>query len=127
MGEHATLGIQHEIIEPSWQRIIKVTEAHDMKQVLQESYPEFLTKLYPEETLRVFDGSGVSFHCGCTRQRGRDAISLLGRDEAEEELQDKQCIVVTCDFCNTEYIFDRVDVEEIFKNQGQPPSDTPLH
>lgn len=120
-------GIENEIVIPSWQRVVSQTESADLDNILNHSYPEFLTQLYPEETIRVFDASEVSFHCGCTRKRGEDAISLLGREEAEEELRDKQSIVVTCDFCNKEYVFDRVDVEAIFKKYGQPPSDTHLH
>lgn len=123
-----SIGVQNEIILPSWQRIVDMTAKQDMNLILQQPFPELLQELYPEETLRVFDPANVSFHCGCTRKRGQDAIALLGREEAEEELADKQSIVVTCDFCNEEYIFDRVDVEEIFKNQGQSaPPDTHLH
>ncbi len=121
------VGIQNEIIMPSWQRILRLTEAADMDKLIEAKYPELLTQMYPDETLRIFDGSPVVFHCGCTRKRGEDAISLLGREEAEEEIRDKQTIVVTCDFCNKEYIFDRVDVEAIFKNHGQPPTDISLH
>ena len=120
-------GIENEIINPSWQRIVKLTEAADQNILQQAGYPELLTLVYPDETIRIFDAAHVSFFCGCTRKRGQDAIELLGREEAESELQDKQCIVVTCDFCNKEYVFDRVDVEAIFKNSEQPPSDTHLH
>lgn len=119
--------LEKEIVSPGWHRIIKQTESCDLLTMLDSSYPELLTQLYPDETIRVFDASKVTFHCGCTRKRGEDAISLLGREDAEKELQDKQNVVVTCDFCNKEYVFDRVDVEAIFKKYGQPPSDTYLH
>lgn len=127
IADKAARGIENEILNPSWQRIVNQTESADLDNILTRSYPELLTLLYPEETIRVFDPADVDFHCGCTRKRGEDAISLLGREEAEEELRDKQSIVVTCDFCNKEYVFDRVDVEAIFKKYGQPPSDTNLH
>jgi molecular chaperone Hsp33 len=127
LTEEDARGIESEIIMPSWQRILRLTAAADMTQLLNMEYPDLLTHIYPEETIRIFDASPVTFHCGCTRKRGEDAILLLGKEEAEEELKDKQSIVVTCDFCNKEYIFDRVDVGEIFKNHGQPPSDIQLH
>lgn len=127
IADNNARGIENEILNPSWQRIVNLTTSADLNKALNSGYPELLTQLYPEETIRVFDASEVMFHCGCTRKRGEDAISLLGREEAEEELRDKQSIVVTCDFCNKEYIFDRVDVEAIFKKYGQPPSDTNLH
>lgn len=127
MPDTTSIGIQNEIIMPSWQRISKLTEAADDSVLRVIDYPDLLTHLYPEETIRIFDGSPVTFHCGCTRKRGQDAIYVLGRVEAEEELRDKQTIVVTCDFCNQEYVFDRVDVEEIFRLHDQPPPDTHLH
>jgi len=127
MMEQNSLGIQNEIIMPSWQRIISLTEKANESILKDRTYPELLTHLYPEETIRIFDGANVTFHCGCTRKRGQDAIYILGRKEAEEELKDKQSIVVTCDFCNKEYVFDRVDVEEIFRLHDQPPPDTHLH
>ena len=51
---------------------------------------------------------------------------LLGAEEAEEELQAKQFIVVTCEFCSKSFSFDRVDVARIFKN-GENPSSTQIH
>ena len=126
MSQHSSLGIHNEIIMPSWQRIVTLSEAATEEVLLNREYPDLLTHLYPDETIRIFDGTPVVFHCGCTRKRGQDAIYVLGREEAEDELKDKQSIVVTCDFCNKEYVFDRIDVEEIFRNHDQPP-DTHLH
>lgn len=128
VSENATRELEREIVNPSWYRIIKQTEAADINLLMSAPYPEFLTQLYPDETIRVFAASSIEFFCGCTRKRGEEAIELLGCDEAEEEIKDKQCIAVTCDFCNKEYLFDRADVEAIFdKNRGSPPPDTKLH
>ncbi len=127
MSAQQSAGMQNEIIMPSWQRILHLTQAADARIISELPYPDLLTQLYPEETIRIFDGTPVKFHCGCTRKRGQDAIFILGREEAEEELKDKQVIVVTCDFCNKEYVFDRVDVEAIFRAHDQPPPDTHLH
>lgn len=128
IAENNAREMELEIVNPSWQRIIRQTEAADINMVMTAPYPEFLTQLYPDETIRVFDASQVEFYCACTRKRGEEAIALLGREEAEEELKDKQSIVVTCDFCNKEYVFDRADVEAIFdKNRGAPPTDIQLH
>jgi molecular chaperone Hsp33 len=89
--------------------------------------PSLLQTLYPEENIRVFEAESVSLKCTCSRKRGRDAILILGQKEAEEELATKNSLSVTCDFCNKEYIFDRVDVAEIFENHNKPPSSTQLH
>lgn len=120
-SEQVASAIQEEVDSISWQRVLTLTNQQNADLLLNEKYPEMLSKLYPEDNLRVFEGSPVAFKCSCTRKRGEDAILLLGREEAEEELRDKQSIVVTCDFCNKEYVFDRVDIEELFKRNQQPP------
>lgn len=81
-----------------------------------------LHRLYSEETIRLFEQVPVQFKCSCSVKRSEHAVFLLGIQEAEEELKQKQAIVVTCEFCNTEYVFDKVDVARIFKEAGNPSS-----
>lgn len=118
---------ENQMMEPSWHRIVNATETNIAQFIHQFDYPELLTKLYPEDTLRVFAGEKMEFHCGCTRKRGQNAIYVLGRTEAEAELKDKQVIAVTCEFCNKEYLYDRVDIEQIFHGGEQTPPDPHLH
>ncbi len=99
----------------------------DPNLLINASGEDLLRKLYPDEELRLFPSIPVAFKCTCSRKRSEDAIRLLGPDEAEEELKNKNSLVVTCDFCNEEYVFDRNDVEKIFSSQDEPPSTTHLH
>ncbi len=122
----ATQTVEKEAIEPNWERIIKATTLQLVPTDLQEMDTQaLLVKLYPQEEVRIFPSTPIKFACTCSRKRGQEAIGLIGQEEAEEELKNQQVIVVTCDFCGKEYIFDRVDVEEIFKKQIPP--DTHLH
>lgn len=121
------VGIEKDIINPHWDRITKLTSHLYPVDLLSMDCQSILRMLYPEEEIRLFPSVSVSFGCTCSRKRGADAILVLGREEAEAELKDKQSIVVTCDFCNKEYIFDRVDVAKIFENKDIPPADTHLH
>jgi molecular chaperone Hsp33 len=119
--------IEDEVIVPHWDHIIKQTVNLNPNDLLTMPYQDLLTKLYPEEEIRVFSPVPVTFQCTCSRKRGADAIALLGREEAEEELKDKQVIVVTCDFCNKEYVFDRIDVGKLFEDQDNSSPPTQLH
>lgn len=121
--------IEKEIIDSHWSRVTGLAEQLEADSLLSVSHETLLTNLYPEDEIRVFPSMPITFHCACTRKRGEDAIYILGKAEAEAELKDKQTIVVTCDFCNKEYVFDRVDVAEIFisRQKQTPPSDTHLH
>lgn len=127
VAEKDARGLTEEIIEPSFARIVKKTGTIDPDVLLGLPYESLLNYLYRGETLRVFDPVPVSFACTCSRKRSEEAIRLLGREEAEEEIEGKNSIIVTCEFCNKEYVFDRIDVASIFDAKNQPPGDTHLH
>lgn len=120
-------GIEEEIIHPHWERITSMTKNIQANALLEYDYQSLLNHLYPDEEIRIFPAVDVQFKCTCSRKRGENAIAILGREEAEAELKEKQSIVVTCDFCNHEYVFDRIDVMKIFENKDHPPSETQLH
>lgn len=126
-GSKAHIAMEKEITDPHWARLIAQAEKLHPKDMLELSYEDLLRKIYPLEDIRVFKELPVQFRCSCSRQRGEDAISLLGKEEAEEELKDKQVLDVTCDFCNTKYTFDKVDVAKIFAGKSDGPPDTHLH
>ncbi|HEU5281935.1 MAG TPA: Hsp33 family molecular chaperone HslO [Gammaproteobacteria bacterium] len=125
--EKNATGIVNEIIAPSFSRILKLSAPLDTDDWLSLPYTDLLEKLYTGETLRVFPAAGVHFACTCSRKRSEDAINLLGKEEAEAEIKDKNAIVVTCDFCSKEYHFDRIEVAQIFDGKNQPPPDHHTH
>lgn len=107
--------------EETWKRIIQLTERNFPADILEVDHESLLNKLYPQDDIRLFPSVFINFKCTCNRKRGEDAIMLLGKQEAEEELNNKQTIIVTCDFCNEEYVYDRSDVANIFKHEDRPP------
>jgi molecular chaperone Hsp33 len=139
VNEHHALGCLLQIIPgqqntsvletqpPAWQTISAQLNAPNLTELSSMDSATFLKKYFPNEDIRLFEETPVRFHCGCTRNSGENAILLLGKEEAEAELNKHQVIVVTCDFCNREYIFDRADVAAIFENNQSPPPSTHLH
>src|SRR5579885_587608 len=119
-SDRDAIGIDTEIIYPHWQHITKLTMNLDEQDLLGLEYQQLLNKLYPEEAIRIFPSVPITFNCTCSRKRGEDAIYILGREEAEAELKNNRTIVVTCDFCNREYVYDRVDVAKIFESKDRP-------
>ncbi len=113
--------------ELAWEHLVHLTNTITPKELLDLETETLLHRLYVEEDVRVFSGSPVTFKCTCSAKRGESAILLLGEEEANDELNQKQVIAVKCDFCNKEFIFDRVDVANIFRQGGTPPSSTQIH
>jgi molecular chaperone Hsp33 len=119
--------IEQEIVYPGWEYIAKLATTLQLDDLLYVDYRQVLLNLYPEEEIRIFSPIPVMFRCTCSRKRGKDAVLLLGQQEAEAELKDKNSIVVTCEFCNKQYIFDRVDVAKIFRDSKRPSKNIDLH
>lgn len=119
------VSLENELVQAQWQTIMLESKIKT-EDLLELTEDTLLLKLYPQDEIRIFEPMPVVFHCTCSRQRSADAIALMGKQEAEEELQTHHVIVVTCDFCNKEYIFDRADIEKIFA-QEDPPPNTHLH
>jgi len=105
-------------LDHDWEHINYLTATLTPHELTHLDNKVLLHRLYVEEDVRIFDERHVMFKCACSEKRSANAILTMGRAEAEEELQAKKEIVVKCEFCNHEYIFDRVDVAAIFHSQS---------
>lgn len=114
--------MDEQMIRMYWERILETMNALTDELLLSTPCASLLTQLYPNELIRLFAATPVMFQCTCSQKRSEDAILVLGQEEVEEELKNKNSIIVTCDFCNKEYIFDRVDIAKLFKDHDSPSS-----
>jgi molecular chaperone Hsp33 len=112
--------------EHDWEHICHLTQTLTDSELLNLENAELLYRLYVEEQVRLFPSLPVNFCCTCSVERSENALRMVGEDEVNAELYEKQQIVVTCEFCNKSYPFDRVDIARIFK-QGDVGSSTQLH
>jgi len=116
-----------ELFRNDWEHLLLLTETLTPQELLQLDHATLLYRLYSQEDVRLFAQTPIRFCCTCSVQRSENAILVLGQEEAEQELKNKQKIVVTCEFCNKEYDFDRVDVMAIFKKGGRASGSAQVH
>gem|GEM_PF-6052841 len=69
----------------------------------------------------------LRFECGCTRERTAGLIEGLGYEEAIDILKTEGEIEITCEFCNSKNTFDSIDVEAIFRGDGNSGDETVVH
>lgn len=81
-----------------------------------------LTRLYHEDNPVLFEPQKVIYECGCSRQKTASAITQLGYEDAKALAAERGNIEITCEYCLTEYVFDEVDVEGIFKGSNNTSS-----
>lgn len=84
---------------------------------------QLLHRLYHEEDLILYDGASIRFECSCSQQKIENTIFSLGKVEATDIIKDQGTISIDCEFCNTHYVLDTVDIERIF-NDTLPISTT---
>lgn len=91
-----------------WTRVEALLETTQADELLDPDLaPErLLYRLFHEEGVRAFESKAVRAWCGC--EAGRIAAVLARYDEAElAGMVEDGFIRVACDFCRTEYLFDR--------------------
>jgi molecular chaperone Hsp33 len=76
-----------------------------------------LYRLYHEDPVRLFEPSGIRFHCTCSRERTRNALSLIDPREVTELLEELGSIAMECEFCNQEYRFQRSDLMDVLPEE----------
>lgn len=80
---------------------------------------QVLTRLYHEDNPQLFEPQDVSYVCGCSREKTADAILKLGYDDAKALAEERGNIEIICQFCLTQYLFDAVDVEALYKGAAE--------
>jgi molecular chaperone Hsp33 len=93
---------------------------------LRTTAPEqLLYRLFHEEEVRLLGSQPLRFGCSCSQQRVESMLVSLGREEAFSA-QQSGVVEVTCEFCNQQYRFDAVDLEQLFAGAiSAPGSSTP--
>jgi len=109
-GEHAA-GMLLQRLPSSGQdltgfeHLATLTDTITAKELYTVPAEELLHRLYHEETVHLYPSQPVSFVCGCSRDKTLNALASVKPEELKEILDRDGEIVMTCDYCLTEYVF----------------------
>jgi molecular chaperone Hsp33 len=104
-------------------RIAMLAATLTREELLTLPSERILHRLFWEETLRVFEPAAPRFACTCSRERVRNMLRGLGREESDSLIAERGEVEVGCEFCGLQYRFDAVDVGEMFTpDLNQPPA-----
>ncbi len=104
----------------TWNRAVILGATLKQEELLSTDIQTLMSRLFWEETIRVFDPAHPAFHCSCTREKVGNMLKMLGRPEVDAALDDLGQLGINCDFCGKHYEFDKVDCAQLFA------SDTPV-
>ncbi|MRI31561.1 Hsp33 family molecular chaperone HslO [Endozoicomonas sp. OPT23] len=98
----------------TWERISVLAKTVTEQEMLELDHHTLLTRLFHDESARLFDGEKVEFNCNCSRPRSAQIIQNLGQEEAESIVVEQGEISMGCQFCSQTYVFTGKDVADIF-------------
>ena len=104
-----------------WQHLTVLADTTASEELLELEHETLLTRLFHEETVRVFDKEPVAFACTCSWERSAKIIRTLDRKEVESIVAEEGQVAMDCQFCNQQYVFGKDDIEAIFSEKS------PLH
>jgi molecular chaperone Hsp33 len=100
-----------EEAEDAWRRAVVLMASVQDKELLgpEIGINDVLYRLFHEDGVRVFTGHKLQAQCRCSRDRVENVLKSLASDELQDLAIDGG-LVVTCEFCNSEYRFALSDV-----------------
>lgn len=114
-----------EVDADAWNRVGVLLGTLKQEELLTLSAEQLLLRLFHAESARVYRTRPLAFGCRCSRERVASMLYSLGRAEAEAAVRDDGAAEITCEFCNTRYRFDRIDLEHLFRSgYGTPQAPT---
>ena len=101
-------------IDDAWRRVQLIGETLTPEELVTLADTEILHRLFNEDDLRLYEPAPVYFRCRCSRERVGGMLQGLGEAETRSVLAERGEVEVRCDFCNRAYVFDSVDVAQLF-------------
>ena len=108
-----------DILDPDgWDRIEALAATLRPEELLLP--PEtLLTRLFHEESVRLYPPREASWHCPRDEEKVRNLLLSLGREEVESMLADAEIISIEDEICGHEYRFDAGILDELFPPDGR--------
>jgi len=114
-------------IEDAWRRVQLIGATLTAEELRVLSDAEIVHRLFNEDDVRLYEPSPVYFRCRCSRERVSGMLQGLGEKETRSIIDERGEVEVRCDFCNRAYVFDAVDVEQLFNPSAAVSAGGSLH
>jgi len=97
-----------------WNRVTHFANTLTLDETRDAQPYNLLTRVFPEELMRVFRLYAVEYHCPYDEDKVKDMLRGLGRQEVESILAEQGEVVIRNEMCNHEYRFDAAAIARLF-------------
>ena len=104
-----------------WTRVEALAATVKATELLELTTENLLTRLFHEETVRLFDAQPVRNDFPQDWDKVRNMLLALGREEVYTSLKEHGAIVIHDELSNHEYRFDKAAIDELFSHTPETP------
>jgi len=101
-----------------WNRLRHLAATVRQEELLGLPAQDLLGRLFPEETVRLFEAREVAYECPRDEAKVADMLRSLGREEVETMVGEDGILEVKDDICNHSYRFDPEMIARLFDAPG---------
>lgn len=77
--------------------------------------PEEILKMIFED-VEILDAQDLSFECDCSKDKMRNALMTVGKDEIQAMIDEDHGCEMTCQFCNSKYTFSEDELKSLLED-----------
>lgn len=113
-----------ETDEDGWERVQHLAGTLTLEEMAALPIKDILHRLFHQERYELMAVQSVSKFCPCVdEQRVDKMLRGLGRQELEDTIAEQGEIKVNCEFCNQDFVYDPIDVEQLCNQLVVPTAD----
>ena len=105
-----------------WSRIEALAQTVRDDELLGLAPEALLTRLFHEETVRVFTPQAVTNNSPEDWEKVSNMLRALGREDVYSVIKERGVIVIRDDLANHEYRFDKAAIDDLFSNVPETPT-----
>lgn len=123
MVQRLPAGVSDEAqADEDWELVHALVATLTSQELLELPAEQVLHRLFHEYDVQAFAQRPVRYQCDCSRERSAHAIVALGQAEVDDVLEELDRLIIDCQFCNTQYTFDKVDCHMLFNPNSSTSS-----
>ena len=109
-----------EAHEDDWRRAMVLLQSCTDAELLDKnlSQDDLLFRLFHEGGVRVYGPQAVEEGCRCSRDRANHILDMMSDEDRHDMVVDDK-IVVTCEFCNRDYVFEGDVLDNILARENR--------
>lgn len=98
----------------------RLAEIKPVSEMISLGYtPELIIRELCGDDFEIVGKSDISYYCPCSRDRFFKGIKSLGIKEVTDIMNEDGKAEVMCNFCHTNYVFDKSDLEKMIKQLNE--------